>query len=160
MPILLIMIVGISIFSMTLSHSDADGVTRTGLQGLKVYLVPNFSGMTLKDFVIVFVDALGQLFFSISVAMGIMVTYGSYVKKETNLMRSINQIEWFDTAVALLAGLMIVPAVYTFMGTEGMSAGPGLMFVSLPKIFEAMGAAGPVIGTIFFLILSNTDSVK
>ena len=59
--------------------------------------------MTLKDFVIVFVDALGQLFFSISVAMGIMVTYGSYVKKETNLMRSINQIEWFDTAVALLA---------------------------------------------------------
>ena len=137
MPILLVMIVGISIFSMTLSHSDADGVTRTGLQGLKVYLVPNFSGMTLKDFVIVFVDALGQLFFSISVAMGIMVTYGSYVKKETNLMRSINQIEWFDTAVALLAGLMIVPAVYTFMGTEGMSAGPGLMFVSLPKIFEA-----------------------
>ena len=93
MPILLVMIVGISIFSMTLSHSDADGVTRTGLQGLKVYLVPNFSGMTLKDFVIVFVDALGQLFFSISVAMGIMVTYGSYVKKETNLMRSINQIE-------------------------------------------------------------------
>ena len=127
MPILLVMIVGISIFSMTLSHSDADGVTRSGLQGLKVYLVPNFSGMTLKDFVIVFVDALGQLFFSISVAMGIMVTYGSYVKKETNLMRSINQIEWFDTAVALLAGLMIVPAVYTFMGTEGMSAGPGLM---------------------------------
>ena len=154
MPILLVMIVGISIFSMTLSHSDADGVTRTGLQGLKVYLVPNFSGMTLKDFVIVFVDALGQLFFSISVAMGIMVTYGSYVKKETNLMRSINQIEWFDTAVALLAGLMIVPAVYTFMGTEGMSAGPGLMFVSLPKIFEAMGAAGPVIGTIFFLMVS------
>ena len=86
--------------------------------------------------------------------MGIMVTYGSYVKKETNLMRSINQIEWFDTAVALLAGLMIVPAVYTFMGTEGMSAGPGLMFVSLPKIFEAMGAAGPVIGTIFFLMVS------
>ena len=154
MPILLIMIVGISIFSMTLSHSDANGVTRTGLQGLKVYLVPNFSGMTLKDFVIVFVDALGQLFFSISVAMGIMVTYGSYVQKETNLMRSINQIEWFDTAVALLAGLMIVPAVYTFMGTEGMSAGPGLMFVSLPKIFEAMGAAGPVIGTIFFLMVS------
>ena len=130
MPILLVMIVGISIFSMTLSHSDADSVTRTGLQGLKVYLVPNFSGMTLKDFVIVFVDALGQLFFSISVAMGIMVTYGSYVKKETNLMRSINQIEWFDTA------------------------GPGLMFVSLPKIFEAMGAAGPVIGTIFFLMVS------
>ena len=152
MPILLIMIVGISIFSMTLSHSDADGVTRTGLQGLKVYLVPNFSGMTLKDFVIVFVDALGQLFFSISVAMGIMVTYGSYVQKETNLIRSINQIEWFDTAVALLAGLMIVPAVYTFMGTEGMSAGPGLMFVSLPKVFYSMGTVGRVIGILFFVL--------
>ena len=152
MPILLVMIVGISIFSMTLSHSDADGVTRSGLQGLKVYLVPNFSGMTLKDFVIVFVDALGQLFFSISVAMGIMVTYGSYVKKETNLMRSINQIEWFDTAVALLAGLMIVPAVYTFMGTEGMSAGPGLMFVSLPKVFYSMGTVGRVIGILFFVL--------
>lgn len=90
---------------MTLSHSDAHGVTRTGLQGLKVYLVPNFSGMTLKDFAIVFVDALGQLFFSISVVMR-YGHYGSYVQKETNLRWSINQIEWFDTAVALLAGLM------------------------------------------------------
>ena len=86
--------------------------------------------------------------------MGIMVAYGSYVKKETNLMKSINQIEIFDTIVALLAGLMIVPAVFTFMGTEGMSAGPGLMFVSLPKVFQSMGAAGGVIGTIFFLMVS------
>ena len=99
-------------------------------------------------------DALGQLFFSISVAMGIMVTYGSYAKKETNLMKSINQIEFFDTLVALLAGLMIIPAVYTFMGTEGMSAGPGLMFVSLPKVFKAMGAAGVLVGIVFFLMVS------
>ena len=154
MPILLILIIGISVFSLTLTHTDADGVVRTGLQGMKIYLVPNFKGMTPQKFFTVFVDALGQLFFSISVAMGIMVAYGSYVKKETNLMKSINQIEIFDTIVALLAGLMIVPAVFTFMGTEGMSAGPGLMFVSLPKVFQSMGAAGGVIGTIFFLMVS------
>ena len=82
MPILLILIIGISVFSLTLTHTDADGVVRTGLQGMKIYLVPNFKGMTPQKFFTVFVDALGQLFFSISVAMGIMVAYGSYVKKK------------------------------------------------------------------------------
>mgnify|MGYP000917759342 CR=1 FL=1 len=153
MPILLILIIGISVFSLTLTHTDADGVVRTGLQGMKIYLVPNFKGMTPQKFFTVFVDALGQLFFSISVAMGIMVAYGSYVKKETNLMKSINQIEIFDTLVAMLAGLMIVPAVFVFMGTEGMSAGPGLMFDSLPKVFQAMGKAGTVVGVLFFLMV-------
>ena len=85
--------------------------------------------------------------------MGIMITYGSYVKKETNLVKSVNQIEIFDTLVAFLAGMMIVPAVYTFMGTEGMAAGPSLMFISLPKVFEAMGAAGGVIGALFFVMV-------
>ena len=99
-------------------------------------------------------DALGQLFYSISVAMGIMVAYGSYVKKDVDLMPSINQIEIFDTVVALLAGLMIVPAVYVFMGTEGMSAGPGLMFISLPKIFAEMGWVGTVIGILFFVMVA------
>lgn len=154
MPILLLLIAGISVFSLTLSHTDESGMTRTGLQGLSVYLIPNFTGMTLHDFFVVLMDAMGQLFYSISVAMGIMVAYGSYAKKETNLMKSINQIEFFDTLVALLAGLMIIPAVYTFMGMEGMSAGPGLMFVSLPKIFEAMGGIGNVIGVLFFLMVT------
>lgn len=154
MPILVIMVVGISIFSLTLSYTDASGVTRTGLQGLQVYLVPDFTGMTLKSFLLVIMDAMGQLFFSISVAMGIMVAYGSYAKKETNLMKSINQIEIFDTAIALLAGMMIIPAVFTFMGKDGMSAGPGLLFVSLPKVFHAMGIAGKIIGAVFFLIVS------
>ena len=99
-------------------------------------------------------DAVGQLFFSISVAMGIMVAYGSYVKDDVNLMKSINQIEFFDTLVAMLAGLMIIPAVFTFMGAEGMSAGPGLMFVSLPKVFEAMGSIGIFIGILFFLMVT------
>ena len=141
------------VYSLTLSHTDETGKTRTGLQGLKVYLVPDFSGMTLKEFFTVLMDAMGQLFFSISVSMGIMVAYGSYVKKDVNLMKSINQIEIFDTVVALLAGLMIVPSVYVFMGTEGMSAGAGLMFVSLPKVFMAMGKFGTVVGFVFFLMV-------
>ena len=155
MPILVILIFGIAIFSLTL-QSDASGVTRTGLQGLAVYLIPNFDGMTLKQFLVVLTDAMGQLFYSISVAMGIMITYGSYVKKETNMVKSVNQIEIFDTAVAFLAGLMIIPAVFTFMGPEGLSAsGPSLMFVSLPKVFNEMGPfIGTVVGIIFFLTVA------
>ena len=153
MPILFILVIGIGFFSLTLSHTDAEGVTRTGLQGLKIYLIPDFTGITVKKFFMILMDAMGQLFFSISVAMGIMVAYGSYAKKDTNLMKSINQIEFFDTLVALLAGLMIIPAVFTFMGLEGMSAGPGLMFVSLPKVFQAMGGAGRFIGILFFLMV-------
>ncbi|MDO5303922.1 MAG: sodium-dependent transporter [Clostridia bacterium] len=154
MPALVVLVVGISFFSLTLSHTDAEGVTRTGLQGLKVYLVPDFSGMGVKDFFVVVMDAMGQLFYSISVAMGIMVAYGSYVKKDVNLMKSINQIELFDTVVALLAGLMIIPAVFTFMGAEGMTSGPGLMFISLPKVFAAMGSFGRVIGVLFFVMVT------
>ncbi len=153
MPILFVLVIGIAFFSLTLSHTDADGVTRTGLEGLKVYLIPDFTGVTVKKFFVILMDAMGQLFFSISVAMGIMVAYGSYAKKDTNLMKSINQIEFFDTLVALLAGMMIIPAVFTFMGLEGMSAGPGLMFVSLPKVFQAMGKAGGFIGILFFLMV-------
>lgn len=154
MPILLVLIMGIAVFSLTLSHTDANGVTRTGLEGLKVYVIPNFDGMTMTKFISVLMDAMGQLFYSISVAMGIMITYGSYVKKETNLVKSVNQIEIFDTGVAFLAGMMIVPAVYTFMGTEGMAAGPSLMFVSLPKVFDAMGGVGNIIGIIFFVTVA------
>ncbi len=151
MPVLLVLIVCIGCFSMTLHHTDESGVTRTGLEGFLVYVVPDFEGMTLKKFGVILMDAMGQLFYSISVAMGIMITYGSYVKKETNLIKSVNQIEIFDTVVAFLAGLMIVPAVYTFMGTEGMKGGPSLMFISLPKVFGAMGTAGTVIGAVFFV---------
>ncbi len=154
MPILLVMIIGISIYSLTLSHTNDKGETVTGVDGLLKYIVPDFTGMTLGKFLVVVMDALGQLFYSISVAMGIMVAYGSYAKKETNLMKSINRIELFDTIVALLAGMMIIPAVFVFSGTEGMSAGPGLMFVSLPKVFESMGAIGSVVGLVFFLIVA------
>lgn len=153
MPILLVLILGISIYSLTLNYTDEAGITRTGLDGLKIYLVPDFKNITLKTFFVTLMDAMGQLFFSISVSMGIMIAYGSYVGDKTNLMKSIKQIEIFDTIVALLAGLMIVPAVFVFMGKDGMSAGPGLMFVSLPKVFSNMGTAGNVIGFAFFLMV-------
>ena len=154
MPVLLVLILCISCFSLTLSHTDDSGVTRTGLQGLLMYVVPNFDGMTLRKFLVILTDAMGQLFYSISVAMGIMITYGSYVKKETNLVKSVNQIEIFDTVVAFLAGMMIIPAVFIFSGTEGMSAGPTLMFQSLPKVFGAMGSIGVVVGIVFFVTVA------
>lgn len=154
MPVLLLLVVIIAVFSLTISHTGDDGVTRTGLEGFKVYVVPNFDGLTIKGFFSVLVDAMGQLFFSLSVAMGIMVAYGSYVKDDANLTRSINQIEIFDTAVAFLAGVMIIPAVFTFMGMEGMQAsGPSLMFVSLPKVFAAMGKIGNIVGCLFFAMV-------
>lgn len=154
MPILVVLVIGVSIYSLTLKHTDENGVTRTGLQGLKVYLVPDISDMKFKDFLVVIMDAMGQLFFSISVAMGIMVAYGSYAKKETNLMESVNRIELFDTIIAIMAGMMIVPTVFTFSGREGMAGGPGLVFVSLPKVFNAMGFTGKIIGLFFFIVLS------
>ncbi|MGN0605049.1 MAG: sodium-dependent transporter [Oscillospiraceae bacterium] len=154
MPILLILVVAISVFTLTISYTDADGNTRTGLEGLKIYVVPSLEGMTFKSVFTVIMDAVGQLFFSLSVAMGIMITYGSYVNDSSNLSKSINQIEIFDTIVAFLAGVMIIPAVYTFEGREGMSAsGPSLMFVSLPKVFNEMGTAGNIIGCLFFVMV-------
>ena len=164
MPLLLVLIVIIAVFSATIHYTDESGATRTGLEGLLIYLIPNFDGITLQRFFSVLVDAMGQLFFSLSVAMGIMIAYGSYVPDEASLTRSINQIEIFDTVVAFLAGVMIIPAVYTFMGTEGMEAsGPSLMFVSLPKVFSAMGGIGNLVGCLFFamvLFAALTSSVS
>ncbi|MDD5831863.1 MAG: sodium-dependent transporter [Clostridiales bacterium] len=153
MPVLFVMIIGIAVFSLTLKAEDASGQIRSGLEGLSVFVIPDFTGLTFGHLLSVIRDALGQLFYSISVAMGIMVAYGSYSRKDTDLMKSINSIEIFDTLVAFVAGVMIIPAVYVFMGMEGMSAGPGLMFISLPKIFKAMGSVGVVIGAIFFVMV-------
>lgn len=153
MPGLLVLIIGIAVFSLTLSHEDADGTVRTGLQGLLVYLKPDVTGLTVTGFLGVLLDAMSQLFFSLSVSMGIMITYGSYVKDEVDLNKATNQIELFDTTVALLAGLMIIPAVYVFLGKEGMASGPSLIFVSLPNVFQAMGVVGGVVAIAFFVAL-------
>ena len=154
MPGLLVMIVGIAIFSLTLSHTDESGVARTGLQGLAVYVIPSFEGLTFSRFLQILLDAMSQLFFSLSVSMGIMITYGSYVKRDVNLNRAVSQIELFDTGVAFLAGMMIIPAVFVFSGTEGMASGPSLMFISLPKVFAAMGGAGRIVGIVFFIMVA------
>ena len=153
MPGLIVLILVIAVFSLTLSHTDADGTVRTGMQGLLVYLKPDFTGLTVKRFLEILLDAMSQLFFSLSVSMGIMVTYGSYVKDDVNLSKAMNQIELFDTGVAVLAGMMIIPAVFVFLGTDGMASGPSLIFISLPKVFQAMGGAGRIVAAAFFLML-------
>ncbi len=140
MPMLIILSVVICIFVARIPGAGA---------GIRFYLFPDvskFSFMTICS-------AMGQIFFSMSLAMGIMVTYGSYTKPETNLSRSVNQIEIFDTAIALLAGFMVVPAIYVFSGEAGAKAnGPGLLFVALPKIFEQM-PMGTLIGILFFVLV-------
>lgn len=153
MPGLILLIIGIAFFSISLSHTDAAGETRTGVQGMLIYLKPDFTGITPSKFIEIVLDAMCQLFYSLSVSMGIMITYGSYVEKSTNLGKSVTQIELFDTGVAILAGLMVVPAVYVFSGMEGMTEGAGLMFVALPKIFSQMGALGDIVGAVFFIMV-------
>ncbi|MCR5142103.1 MAG: sodium-dependent transporter [Ruminococcus sp.] len=151
MPALLLVVIGIAIFAVTIKGSDG----RTGLDGLKVLFIPDLAEMTPKGFFIVVLDAMGQLFYSISVAMGIMVTYGSYFKDDSNLVKSVNQIEFFDTLVAILAGVMVIPPVFAFMGRETMesTAGPSLMFVALPKVFAEMGFIGNIVGAVFFIMV-------
>ncbi|MBP3913420.1 MAG: sodium-dependent transporter [Lachnospiraceae bacterium] len=164
MPLLVVLILVIAGFSLTISHTEADGTVRTGLQGLGILLIPDTSALNFQKIYSTTMDAMGQLFYSLSVAMGIMIAYGSYMKDETNLAKSVGQIEIFDTAIAFMAGVMIIPAVYAFMGREGMEAsGPGLMFISLPKVFLKMGKIGNVIGCLFFamvLFAATTSAVS
>ena len=119
-------------------------------EGVKYYAMPDFEHFSIMTVV----AAMGQLFYSMSLAMGIMITFGSYMKKDISIEKSVKQIEIFDTGIAFLAGLMIIPAVFAFSGGDqsALSQGPGLMFVTLPKVFEAM-PGGTVIGTIFFFMV-------
>ena len=141
MPILVILSIVVAVYSLTLPGA---------MDGLKFYLLPDFSKFSLSTVL----GAMGQLFYSMSLAMGIMITYGSYMKDEGNLEASVAQIEIFDTGIALIAGLMVIPAVVAFNGGDAstISAGPGLMFGVLPKVFESMGM-GTFIGTVFFLLV-------
>lgn len=141
MPVLVVLAVFISIFSLTRPGSMA---------GLKYYLLPDFKDFSLTTIL----AAMGQLFYSMSLAMGIMITYGSYMKKEDDLGKAVGQIEIFDTGIAFLAGLMIIPATVAFYGNDPsqINAGPGLMFITLPRVFSEM-AFGQIIGTAFFLLV-------
>lgn len=141
MPVLIILILGITAYC----------VTRPGaFEGVKYYLLPDFGSFSATTVL----AAMGQLFYSMSLAMGIMITYGSYMKKEDDLRGSVRQIEIFDTAIAFLAGLMIVPSVFAFSGgsEEALNKGPSLMFVTLPKVFESMSFGG-FIGAAFFILV-------
>ena len=141
MPVLVILAVVVSIYS----------VTRPGaLEGVKYFLIPNFDNFSWMTIV----AAMGQMFYSLSIAMGILYTYGSYMKKDVDIEQSTSQIEVFDTAIAFLAGLMIIPAVFSFFDgdPEKLKAGPSLMFITLPKVFASMGM-GRIIGVVFFLLV-------
>ena len=141
MPILVVLSVIIAIYS----------VTRPGaIEGVKYFLVPNlknFSWMTV-------VAAMGQMFYSLSIAMGILITFGSYMKKDSSIEDSTRNVEVFDTAIAIMAGLMIIPAVFAFSGgdPDTLQAGPALMFITIPKVFANMGL-GTVVGILFFLLV-------
>ena len=145
MPILLVLVVIIAGYSLTLQHTDASGEVHTGLQGFLYYLTPNVEGLTVKRFLQILLDAMSQLFFSLSVSMGIMITYGSYVKPEVNLNKAVNQIEIFDTGVAFLAGAMIIPKVFAAMGKAGIFVGI-LFFVT--AIFATLSSCISVLESI------------
>ena len=140
MPVLILITIGIAIFVATIPGAG---------DGIKYYLLPDFSKFSFKTLC----AAMGQLFYSLSIAMGIMIAYGSYVKDDINLNESVTNIQIFDTFVAVLSGMMIVPAVYIFSGEEGLkTGGAGLMFKTLPMVFDAMPMGG-FIGTAFFVLV-------
>ncbi len=141
MPVLIVLTVVIAVYSMTLPGA---------MDGVVYYLKPNFEKLSVTTVL----AAMGQLFYSMSLAMGIMITYGSYMKKDVSIESSVRQISAFDTGIAFLAGLMIIPSVFAFSGGDesALGKGPGLMFVTLPKVFEAM-QGGTIIGIIFFVLV-------
>ena len=141
LPVLVIITIFIAVYSACMPGA---------FEGVLYYITPNFSHFSVTTVL----AALGQLFYSMSLAMGIMITYGSYMKKDVNVASSIHQVEIFDTGIAFLAGLMIVPAVFSFSGgsEEALSKGPSLMFITLPKVFDSM-PGGTIIGIIFFLMV-------
>lgn len=141
MPILVILTFGIAIYTLFLPGA---------LEGLKYYLIPDFSQFSYKTVI----AAMGQMFYSMSLAMGIMITFGSYMKKDVSIESSVKSIELFDTGVAFFAGLMIIPAVFSFNPELVSKSGAGLMFMVLPQVFNNLGViVGSIVGSLFFLLV-------
>ncbi len=140
MPVLVLMIVGIAVYGMFMPGA---------MDGVKYYVLPDFTKFNYMTVV----AAMGQLFYSMSIAMGIMITYGSYMRKDISIESSVKHIEVFDTGIAFLAGLMIIPSVFAF-GSESdlANAGPTLMFITLPKVFDSMPGGG-IVGAVFFIMV-------
>ena len=146
MPVLAVLSLVLAVYAVTLPGA---------WDGVLYYITPDFSRFSANTLL----AAMGQLFYSMSLAMGIMITYGSYMQKESDLEKSVTQIEIFDTGIAFIAGLMIIPAVFSFSSgnlEENLQTGPSLMFVTLPKVFGTMGNSpliGSVTGSLFFLLV-------
>ncbi len=139
MPILLVLLVGLCVYCAFLPNAG---------DGFRYYLKPDFSRFSYMTVV----AAMGQLFFSLSIAMGIMITYGSYMRND-DLVANVNQVEFFDTAVAFIAGLMIIPAVVAFGGRQAAeNAGAGLVFITMPQVF-ANFPGGRWVGAAFFVFV-------
>ncbi|MDD2980691.1 MAG: sodium-dependent transporter [Hespellia sp.] len=141
MPILVVLALIIAVYSMTREGA---------VSGIKYFLIPNldnFSWMTV-------VAAMEQMFYSLSIAMGILITFGSYMKDDVSIESATKNVEIFDTGIAIMAGLMIIPAVFAFAGgdPETLQAGPSLMFITIPKVFASMGLGTPV-GVLFFVLV-------
>ncbi|MDY3972624.1 MAG: sodium-dependent transporter [Clostridia bacterium] len=141
MPVLIALAIFVAVYSITLPGA---------ITGVKYFFVPDFSKFSVQGIL----AAMGQMFYSLSLAMGIMVAYGSYLPKDSDLEKNVSRIELFDTGIAILAGLMIVPAVFAFSGGDesALGKGPSLMFVTLPKVFESMGMS-TIIGSVFFILV-------
>lgn len=143
MPALIVMAAGVAVYALTLPGA---------IDGLAYYFVPDVSKFSPE----LVIAALGQTFFTLSLAMGIMVTYGSYLEKTAKLTSSVGQIAGTTFGVSLLAGLMIIPAAFAAMGSGeavAENSGPSLMFVVLPQVFSELGAMAPVVGAIFFVLV-------
>lgn len=143
MPALIVMAIAIAIFTLTLPGA---------LDGAAYYLMPNVSKFSPE----LVIGALGQMFYSLSLAMGIMITYGSYLEKKASLTQSVTRIGFFDLGVSFLAGLMIVPAAFVAMGSGdavAQNSGPSLMFIILPEVFADMGQVATIVGFVFFLLV-------
>ena len=141
MPILVVLSCVITVYSVTCPGA---------LEGVKYFLVPNFKNFSWMTVV----TAMGQMFYSLSIAMGILITFGSYTEKEVSIENSTENVEVFDTAIAIMAGLMIIPAVFAFSNgnMDNLNAGPSLMFITIPKVFDSMGL-GTLIGILFFVLV-------
>lgn len=141
MPVLVILTIGIAIYILILPESR---------EGLGYYLLPDFNKLSVNTVL----AALGQLFYSMSLAMGIMITYGSYLDKKEHIEKCVRNVEIFDTVIAFFAGLIIMPSVFAFGGGEeaAKTQGPSLMFVTLPKVFDSM-PFGSILGAVFFILV-------
>lgn len=137
LPVLFVLLIVTAVRGITLPNA---------MEGIRFFLEPDFSKLTAKTFV----DAMGQVFFSLSLGLGAVITYGSYLDKKENIIKASVLVPTIDTIMAVICGFAILPPLFSF--GLGASQGPSLMFVSLPLVFSKM-FMGNLFGMIFFLLV-------